>query len=70
MGFILGDTESLFGTAPHPGVIGHVGGSATVAWEDKKNRLAVAFLCNGMKNKASKFRFKKIGDGVYGALAQ
>ncbi len=68
LGFILGDTEDYFGTAPHPGVIGHIGGSATAAWADPKNKLAVAFLCNGMKNRDSKLRFRRIGDGVYGAL--
>ena len=68
LGFILGDTQDLYGTAPRPGVIGHVGGSATVAWADPKNKLAVAFLCNGMKNRKSMERYRRIGDGVYGAL--
>jgi len=68
LGFILGDTQDLYGTAPHPGVIGHAGGSATVAWADPKNKLAVAFLCNGMKNRKSMTRYRKIGDDVYAAL--
>lgn len=68
LGFILGDTQDVYGTAPHPGVIGHIGGSATVAWADPKNKLAVSFLCNGMKNRKAMERYRKMGDGVYGAL--
>ncbi|MHC4663612.1 MAG: serine hydrolase [Planctomycetota bacterium] len=68
LGFILGETKDLFGSKPRPGVIGHTGGGANVAWADPKNRLAVAFLCNGMKNRKSMERYRRIGDGVYGAL--
>ena len=68
LGFILGDTKDLYGSTPHPGVIGHVGGGANVAWADPKNKLAVAFLCNGMKNRKSMERYRRIGDAVYGAL--
>jgi len=68
LGFILGDTPDVYGTPPHAGAIGHVGGGATVAWADPKNKLAVAFLCNGMKNRASWKRYRRVGDLVYGAL--
>ncbi|MEE4353070.1 MAG: serine hydrolase domain-containing protein [Desulfatiglans sp.] len=68
LGFMLGDTKDFFGSTPRPGVIGHAGGSANIAWADPKNKLAVAFLCNGMKNRKSMERYRRIGDGVYGAL--
>lgn len=68
LGFILGDTKDLYGSTPRPGVIGHTGGGANVAWADPKNKLAVAFLCNGMKNRKSMERYRRLGDGVYGAL--
>jgi len=68
LGFMLGNTKDLYGTTPRPGVIGHTGGSTNVAWADPKNKLAVAFLCNGMKNRKAMERYRRIGDGVYGAL--
>jgi CubicO group peptidase (beta-lactamase class C family) len=68
LGFMLGDTPYIFGTPPHPGVIGHAGGSATVAWADPENKLAVAFLCNGMKRRKAVERYRTVGDLVYGAL--
>jgi CubicO group peptidase (beta-lactamase class C family) len=68
LGFMLGDTKDIYGSIPRDGVIGHIGGSATVAWADPKNKLAVAFLSNGMKNKKALERYRRIGDGVYGSL--
>ena len=68
LGFMLSDTKDFYGSSPHPGLIGHAGGSANIAWADPKNKLAVAFLCNGMKNRKSMARYRRIGDGVYGAL--
>jgi sulfatase modifying factor 1 len=69
LGFILGDTPYIFGTPPHPGAMGHTGGSATVAWADPKNKVAVAFLCNGMNNsRESMERYRRVGDLVYRAL--
>jgi formylglycine-generating enzyme required for sulfatase activity len=68
-GFFLGDSPYVFGTPPHPGALGHTGGSATVAWADPENKLAVAFLCNGMNNSREAFeRYRRVGDLVYGAL--
>ncbi|UCF83502.1 MAG: beta-lactamase family protein [Desulfobacteraceae bacterium] len=68
LGFMLGNAKDLYGSKSRPGVIGHTGGSANVAWADPKNKLAVAFLCNGMKNRKSMERYRRIGDGVYGSL--
>jgi CubicO group peptidase (beta-lactamase class C family) len=68
LGFELGDTPYIYGTPPHPGAMGHGGGSATVAWADPENKLAVAFLCNGMKRRKAVERYRTIGDLVYGAL--
>jgi CubicO group peptidase (beta-lactamase class C family) len=68
LGFELGDTPYIYGTPPHPGAMGHGGGSATVAWADPKNKLAVAFLCNGMLRRKAIERYRTIGDLVYGAL--
>jgi CubicO group peptidase (beta-lactamase class C family) len=68
LGFILGDTPNMYGSVARPRVIGHAGGSATVAWADPDLRLSVAFLCNRMMS-GSKTRYRRIGDAVYGALA-
>jgi CubicO group peptidase (beta-lactamase class C family) len=68
IGFILGDTPNVYGSTPRPRVIGHAGGSATVAWADPELRLSVAFLCNRMM-RGSSARYRRIGDAVYGALA-
>ncbi|MFC1645756.1 serine hydrolase [Candidatus Omnitrophota bacterium] len=68
LGFVLGDTKDFYGSTPRPRVIGHAGGGANVAWADPKNKLAVVFLCNGMKNRKAMERYRRIGDGVYGAL--
>jgi CubicO group peptidase (beta-lactamase class C family) len=78
LGFILGDTPDMYGTPPHPRVVGHAGGSATVAWADPDKRLAVAFLCNhmvsgvvvdGKRVGGSGERYRRIGDAVYTALS-
>jgi len=69
LGFILGDTPDIYGTAPHAGVVGHAGGGASVAWADPEKRLAVAFLCNGMLTGGREWeRYRRIGDVIYGFL--
>lgn len=69
LGFILGDTPHIYGTPPHPRVVGHAGGGASVAWADPENRLSVVFLCNKMLGGTRWWeRYKRIGDGVYAAI--
>jgi CubicO group peptidase (beta-lactamase class C family) len=70
LGFILGDTPNMYFSAPRPRVLGHVGGSANIAWADPDNRLAVAFLSNKMLRWPSATdRTVRIGDAIYAALA-
>ena len=69
LGFILGDTPDIYGTAPHAKALGHAGGGAGVAWGDPERRLAVAFNCNRMLGGTEVWeRYRRIGDGVYAAL--
>jgi CubicO group peptidase (beta-lactamase class C family) len=69
LGFILGDTPHIYGTPPHPRVVGHAGGSACVAWADPENRLSVAFLCNKMLGGTRWWdRYREIGDSIYGTI--
>jgi len=69
LGVILGDTPDIYGTPPHPRAIGHAGGGASVVWADPDERLAVAFLCNGMRTGGREWeRYRILGDLVYGAL--
>lgn len=69
LGFILGDTPHIYGTPPHPRVVGHAGGGASVAWADPEKRLSVAFLCNKMLGGTRCWeRYRRIGDSVYAAI--
>jgi len=69
LGFILGDTPHIYGTPPHPSVVGHAGGGASVAWADPEKRLSVAFLCNKMLGGTRWWdRYKRIGDSVYAVI--
>lgn len=69
LGFILGDTPHIYGTPPHPRVVGHAGGGAGVAWADPERRLSAAFLCNSMLGGTLWWeRYKKIGDQIYAAI--
>jgi CubicO group peptidase (beta-lactamase class C family) len=69
LGVILGDTPSIYGTPPHPRAIGHAGGGANVVWADPDERLAVAFLCNGMRTGGTDWeRYRVIGDLIYASL--
>jgi len=69
LGFILGDTPHIYGTPPHPRIVGHAGGSASVAWADPEKRLSVVFLCNMMLGGTRWWeRYKRIGDSVYAAI--
>ena len=69
LGFILGDTPHIYGTPPHPRVVGHAGGGASVAWADPEKRLSVVFLCNKMLGGTRWWdRYKRIGDSVYAAI--
>lgn len=69
LGLILGETPDIYGTPPHPGAVGHAGGGANVVWADPHERLAVAFLCNGMRTGGSEWeRYRILGDLVYASL--
>ncbi len=69
LGFILGDTPHIYGTPPHPRVVGHAGGGASVAWADPEKRLSVAFLCNKMLGGTRSWeRYRRIGDSIYAAI--
>lgn len=70
LGFILGDTQDIYGSTPRPTAIGHAGGGANVIWGDPETRVAVAFLCNKMlSGRQSNDRYRLLGDAIYASLA-
>jgi len=69
LGFMLGSTPGLVGNTPKPLVVGHAGGSATIAWADPAERLTTAFLCNTMIDMSTAFeRYRKLGNSIYACL--
>lgn len=69
LGFITGETPDIYGTGSHPLAIGHAGGGASVVWADPDKRLAVAFLCNGMRTGGREWeRYRILGDLIYASL--
>jgi len=70
LGFINGETPSIYGTVSHPQAIGHAGGGANVAWADPQQHLSVAFLCNGMRTEGEEWeRYRILGDLIYEAVS-
>jgi prepilin-type processing-associated H-X9-DG protein len=70
LGFINGETPSIYGTVSHPQAIGHAGGGANVAWADPQQHLSVAFLCNGMRTGGEEWeRYRILGDLIYEAVS-
>lgn len=69
LGFILGDTPNMYGSAARPSAIGHAGGGANVIWGDPESELAVAFLCNRMLNRESSTRYRRLGDAIYASFS-
>jgi CubicO group peptidase (beta-lactamase class C family) len=69
LGFMLGSTPRLYGDRLNPRVVGHAGGSASIAWADPDQRLSVAFLTNRMTDMNTAFeRYRMIGNKVYECL--
>ena len=69
LGFMLGSTPRIFGDHLNPRVVGHAGGSASIAWADPDQKLSVAFLTNQMTDMNTAWeRFRVIGNKVYECL--
>ena len=69
LGFMLGTTPRIYGDRLNPRVVGHAGGSASIAWADPDEKLAVAFLSNQMTDMNTAWeRFRVIGNKVYDCL--
>ena len=69
LGFMLGSTPGMVGDISNPRVVGHAGGSATIAWADPEKRLSVAFLNNKMIRMNTAWeRYRKIGNHIYSCL--
>ncbi len=70
LGFINGQTPSIYGSNAHPRAIGHAGGGANVAWADPQQRLSVVFLCNGMRTGGEEWeRYRILGDLIYESIS-
>ena len=69
LGFMLGSTPRIYGDHLNPRVVGHAGGSASIAWADPDQKLSVAFLTNQMTDMNTAWeRFRIIGNKVYECL--
>ena len=69
LGFMLGSTPRIYGDRLNPRVVGHAGGSASIAWADPDQKLSVAFLTNQMTDMNTAWeRYRMIGNKVYDCL--
>ena len=69
LGFMLGSTPRIYGDRLNPRVVGHAGGSASIAWADPDQKLSVAFLTNQMTDMNTAWeRYRMIGNKVYECL--